>query len=166
MNKTAAASRNLSLNALRGAVGGVVGAGDAVGCWDQLVWLWRILSALDGLMVTLWAIVYRLRAGEIALGGVCPAGAMALGARPVVAASRLARVRARTGVRTMPDRRGLTGAMAPAGGEPRGARPLMEWGWRDRGLVALSPVQGARWRMFSEPGWGASRSCDLIVPVG
>ena len=131
MNKTAAASRNLSLNALRGAVGGVVGAGDAVGCWDQLVWLWRILSALDGLMVTLWAIVYRLRAGEIALGGVCPAG-----------------------------------AMAPAGGEPRGARPLMEWGRRDRGLVALSPVQGARWRMFSEPGWGASRSCDLIVPVG
>jgi hypothetical protein len=166
MNTAAAISPNSSLNALRGAVGGVVGAAEDGDCWDRLVWLWRILSALDGLMVTLWEIVYRLRAGEIALGGVCPAGAMALGTRPVVAASRLARVRARTGVRAMPDRRGLTGAMAPAGGEPRGARPLMEWGWRDRGLVALSPVQGGRWRMFSEPGWGASRSCDLIVPVG
>jgi hypothetical protein len=166
MNTAAAISPNSSLNALRGAVGGVVGAAEDGDCWDRLVWLWRILSALDGLMATLWAIVYRLRAGEIALGGVCPAGAMALGARPVVAASRLARVRARTGVRTMPDRRGLTGAMALAGGEPRGARPLMEWGWRDRGLVALSPVQGGRWRMFSESGWGASRSCDLIVPIG
>ena len=79
MNNTAALPPNLSLSALRGAVGGVLGAGDGLGCWDQVVWLWRIFWALDGLMATLWAIVYRLRAGEMALGGVGPVGAMALG---------------------------------------------------------------------------------------
>jgi hypothetical protein len=56
--------------------------------------------------------------------------------------------------------------VAPAGGVRRGARPLMAWGWRGRVSVGLSPVQGGRWRMFSESGWGALRSCDLIVPVG
>ena len=164
MDNTAAAFPNSSLSALRGAVGGVVDAVDAVGWWDQLVWLWRIMSALDGLMVTLWAIVHRLRADGELLGGVCPAGAMALGERAAVAGS--GRRRAGAGVRAMPGRRVLTGAVAPAGGVRLGARPLMEWGWQDRVSVGLSPVQGGRWRMFSESGWGASRSCDLIVPVG
>jgi len=35
MNRDSSFPPNSSLNALRGAVGGVVGAADTVGCWDQ-----------------------------------------------------------------------------------------------------------------------------------
>jgi len=161
MNDTAALPPNSSLTALRGAVCGVVGAGDALGRWDQVVWLWRIVSALDGLMAALWAIVYRLRAGEVLVGGVGPAEAVVRGARAVVAGSGL--VRRRAGVRAVADRRVLTGAAA--GGVPCGAWPQAGWGCRDRGLGGVSPVLAVRGRLFSELGWGASRSCVLIVPV-
>ena len=168
MNDTAAVSSNPSLNALRGAVGGVVGAGDAVSCWDQLVWIWRIMRALDGLISVLWAIVHRLRAGEIPLGGVCPAGAMAAtdcGERPVVVGSGLVRRRAVARVQAMPGRRVLTGAVASAGWAQRCERPQVDWGRRDQVWAGMSPVLGARGGRFSEPGWGGSRSCVLIVTV-
>jgi len=152
MKTTTAVSSLSSLSALRGAVGGVVDAADAEGWWDRLVWLWRILSALDGLMATLWAIVDRLRAGEIVPGGVCPAGTVAMGARPVVAGSRPVRRR------VVADRCGV--AVVPA----ERARPRMEWGWRDLGLVAMAPIAAARLRISSESGWRASRSCAIIVP--
>ena len=165
MNNTAAISHNLSLSALRGAVGGVVGAADGLGCWDRVVSIWRIFWALDGLIAVLWAIVHRLRAGEVRLGGVCPAGA-ALGELPVVAGSGPVRRRAVARVRAMAGRRVLTGAVASVGRVRRGERSLVGWGWRGRVLVGISPVLAARCRLFSELGWGSSRNCALIVPVG
>jgi hypothetical protein len=156
MDNTSAHSPNSSLSALRGAVGGVFGATDAVGCWDRLVWLWRILGALDGLMAVLWAIVDRLRAGDGLLDGGCPAGAAALGERPGLAGLRLVRVRAVSGRRVL--------AVASVGRVRRGAQ--VGWGRRGRGLVGISPVLAVRSRRFSELGLGSSRSCVLFVPVG
>ena len=159
MDNSAAVSPPLSLNALRGAVGGVVGAADGLGCWDQVVSIWRIFWALDGLIAVLWAIVHRLRAGEVRLGGVCPAGA-ALGERPVVAGSGPVRRRAVARVRAMAGRRVLTGAVASVGRVRRFA-----WVDRrrcDRGLGGVSPV---RCRLFSELGLAPSSICVLIVPV-
>ena len=162
MDNTAGLSPNLSLSALRGAVGEVVGAADDLGCWGRVVSIWRIFWALDRLMAVLWAIVDRLRAGETPLGLGCPAGA-ALGERPGVAELRPVRLRAVAGVRAVSGRRVLTGAAA--GGEPCGAWSQAGWGCRDRGLGGVSPVLAVRGRLFSELGWGASRSCVLIVPV-
>ena len=158
MDNSAAVSPPLSLNALRGAVGGVVGAADGLGCWDRVVSIWRIFWALDGLIAVLWAIVHRLRAGEVRLGGVCPAGA-ALGERPVVAGSGPVRRRAVARVRAMAGRRVLTGAVASVG-------RVRRFAWVDRrrcdpGLGGVSPV---RCRLFSELGWGSSRNCAPIVP--
>jgi hypothetical protein len=158
MNNTAAISPNPSLTALRGAVGGVVGAVDDLGCWDRMVSIWRIFWALDGLIAVLWAIVHRLRCGDGLIGGGCPAGA-ASGERSVVAGLRPVRVRAVAG------RRVLTGAVASVGRVRRGGRSVMAWSWQGRVLVGESAVL-ARWcRLFSELGWGAARSCVHFVPV-
>jgi hypothetical protein len=165
MDNTAAPSPNSSLNALRGAVGGVLGAAGAVGCWDQLVSIWRIFWALDGLIAVLWAIVDRLRAGDELVGGGCPAGA-AWDERPVVAGSGPVRRRAVAGVRAVSGRRVLTGAVASVGRVRRGARARVDWGRRGRVLGRISPVLAVRCRLFSELGWGASRNCVLIVPDG
>jgi hypothetical protein len=160
MDNTSAVSPNLSLSALRGAVGGVVGAADDLGCWDRVVSIWRIFWALDGLMAVLWAIVDRLRAGEVSLGGGCPAGTMAvLGERPGIAGLR--RVRAVAGVRAVSGRRVLAGAVASVGRVRRFSRARMEW--RGRVLVGISPVLAVRCRLFSELGWGLSRNCTLFV---
>jgi len=164
MNNTAALPPNLSLSALRGAVGGVVGAADELGCWDRVVSIWRIFWALDGLIAVLWAIVHRLRAGDAVVGGGCPAGA-ALGERAVVAGSGPVRVRAVSGVRAVAGRRVLAGAVASVGRVRLGARARVDWGRRGRVLVGVSPVLAVRGRWFSEFGWGVGRNCVLIVPV-
>jgi hypothetical protein len=162
MDNTSAVSPNLSLSALRGAVGGVVGAADDLGCWDRVVSIWRIFLALDGLMAVLWAIVDRLRAGDGLLGGGCPDGAAAaLGERPVVAGSGL--MRAVAGVRAVSGRRVLAGAVVSVVRVRRCARARVEW--RDRVLVGVSSVSAVRCRRFSELGWGAARNCVLFVPV-
>ena len=162
MDNTAAVSPNLSLSALRGAVGGVVGAVDDLGCWDRAVSIWRIFWALDGLIAVLWAMVHRLRAGDVLVGGGCPAGA-ARDERPVVAGSGPVRRRAVACGRAVSGRRVLTGAVASVGRVRRGGRSLVAW--RGRVLVGMSPVLAVRSRLFSELGWGSSRSCVLIVPV-
>jgi len=154
MNDNSAVSPPLSLSALRGAVGGVVGAADDLGCWDRLVSIWRIFWALDGLIAVLWAIVHRLRSGEGLVVGA-PSDE-----RPVVAGSRLVRVRAVAGVRAVSGRRVLTGAVASVG---RGGR--LPIAWRGRVLVGVSPALAVRCRRFSELGWGSARNCALIVPV-
>jgi hypothetical protein len=169
MNRDSSFPPNSSLNALRGAVGGVVGAADTVGCWDQMVWLWRIFLQLDRLMAVLWAMIHRMRAGETWAGGVCPAGAVVLGARPVVAGSGSARRRGVARVLMMPERRVVAAAVDSAGEIRRGAR-LADSGWRDWGcrgrvLGAMSSMSAVRGSRFSESGWGGSRSCVLIVPV-
>jgi hypothetical protein len=153
MDNTAAVSPDFSLSALRGAVGGVVGAADAVGCWDRLVSIWRIFWALDGLMAVLWAIVDRLRAGEMSLGLGCPAGAVS-DERPVAAGLRPVRLRAVAGVRAVAGRR-----------VRRFSRPRVDWERQERVLGGVSAVLAVRCRWFSELGWGAARSCVLFVPV-
>ena len=163
MTDTVAFSPNSSLNALRGAVGGVVGAADGLGCWDRVVSIWRIFWALDGLIAVLWAIVHRIRAGEVPLGLGCPAGAAALGEPPRVVGLR--QVRAVAGVRAVAARRVLTGAVASVGRVRRGVRARVDWGRRGRVLVGVSPVLAVRGRWFSEFGWGVGRNCVLIVPV-
>jgi hypothetical protein len=164
MNNTAAISPNPSLTALRGAVGGVVGAADDLGSWDRMVSIWRIFWALDGLIAVLWAIVHRLRCGDGLIGGGCPAGA-ASGERLVVAGSGPVRRRAVGGVRAVADRCVSTGAVASVGRVRRGGRSVMAWSWHGRVLVGESAVL-ARWcRLFSELGWGAARSCVHFVPV-
>ena len=164
MDNTAAVSPNLSLSALRGAVGGVVGAVDDLGCWDRAVSIWRIFWALDGLIAVLWAIVHRLRAGDGLVGGGFPAGA-ASGERSVVGGLRPVRLRAVAGVRAVAARRVLTGAVASVGRVRRGGRSAMGWGWQGRVLVGESAVLAVRCRLFSELGWGAAQNCVLIVPV-
>ena len=154
MNDNSAVSPPLSLSALRGAVGGVVGAADDLGCWDRLVSIWRIFWALDGLIAVLWAIVHRLRSGEGLVVGA-PSDE-----RPVVAGSRPVRVRAVAGVRAVSGRRVLTGAVASVG---RGGR--LPIAWRGRVLVGESPVLAVRGRRFSELGLGSARNCVLIVPI-
>jgi len=155
MNDCSAVSPPLSLSALRGAVGEVVGAADEVGCWDRLVSIWRIFWALDGLIAVLWAIVDRLRAGDGLVGGACPAG--------TVLCRRPGRVRAVAGVRAVSGRRVVTGAVASVGRVRRGGRALVAW--RGRVLVGESPVLAVRGRRFSELGLGSARNCVLIVPI-
>ena len=157
MDNTVAAPPNLALNALRGAVGEVVGAADDLGCWDRLVSIWRIFWALDGLIAELWAIVHRLRSGEGLVVGA-PSDE-----RPVVAGSRPVRVRAVACVRAVSGRRVLTGAVASVGRVRRGGRALIAW--RGRVLVGVSPALAVRCRRFSELGWGSARNCALIVPI-
>jgi len=157
MNDNSAASPPLSLSALRGAVGEVVGGADDLGCWDRMVSIWRIFWALDGLMAALWAIVDRLRSGEGLVGGA-PSDE-----RPVVAGLRPVRVRAVTGVRVVSGRRVLTGAVTSVGRVRRGGRPLVVW--RSRVLTGVSPVLAVRCRRFSELGWGSAQNCALIVPI-
>jgi hypothetical protein len=164
MANTSAPSQNSSLSALRGAVGGVLGAADDLGCWGRVVSIWRIFWALDGLMAVLWAIVDRLRAGDGLVGLGCHAGAVS-DERLVVAGLRPVRRRAVAGVRAVVGRRVLTGAVASVGRVRRGERSLVGWGWRGRVLVGISPVLAARCRWFSELGWGDARRCVLIVPV-
>ena len=164
MDNTSAISPNLSLSALRGAVGGVVGAADGLGCWDRVVSIWRIFWALDGLIAVLWAMVHRLRAGDVLVGGGCPAGA-ARDERPVVAGSGPVRRRAVACGRAVSGRRVLTGAVASVGRVRRGVRARVDWGRRGRVLVGVSPVLAVRGRWFSELGWGELRNCVLIVPV-
>jgi len=161
MNNSAAASPPLSLHALRGAVGEVVGATDDLGCWDRVVSIWRIFLALDGLIAALWAMVYRMRAGETLVGGGFSAGA-ALGERPVAAGPGPVRRRVSAGARAVVGRCVLTGAVASVGRVRRCPR-VREAFWR--GLVRVPPVLAVRCRRFSEPGWVTSRSCVLIVPV-
>ena len=169
MNDTVAFPPNSSLTALRGAVGEVLGAGDAVGCWDRMVALWRIFLALDGLIAVLWGIVHRLRAGEMVLEERYPAGAVAvLGERPGRAGSGLVRLRssrrraAAVGVSVMAGPCGLMGSV----GRARVRFGRVEFGRRDRGLAGMSPVLAVRGRRFSDLGWGGLRNCALIVPVG
>ena len=176
MNRDVRISPDLSLTALRGAVGEVVGVGRAGDCWDQIVGLWRIFQQLDRLMALLWTMIHRIRAGEHGVAGVCPAAAAIGCARVVVAGSGLGRLRAVAGDRAMPGRPGLMGAVASAG-EGR-LVDLGSWdcglpdrGWPDPGCQArcwgeLPPMSGGGWRRFSESGWGGARSCVLIVPVG
>ena len=172
MNKRVATPPHSSLTALRGAVGEVLGAGDAVGCWDRMVALWRIFLALDGLIAVLWGIVHRLRAGEMVLEERYPAGAVAvLGERPGRAGSGLVRLRssrrraAAVGVSVMA---GSCGLMGPVGsvGWARVRFGRVACGRRDRGLAGMSPVLAVRGRRFSDLGWGGLRNCALIVPVG
>jgi len=149
MNDGSAVSPPLSLNALRGAVGGVVGAADDWGFWDRMVSIWRIFWALDGLMAALWAIVDRLRAGEVLPGGDCPAGVVA--ERAVVAGLRP--VRAVAGVRAVAARRVVTGAVASVGRVRRYQRVRLDWPRRGRDLVGRAPVLAVRGRRFLEIGW-------------
>ena len=164
MDNTVAVSPNSSLSALRGAVGEVLGAADAVGCWDRLVLVWRLMWALDGLMAVLWAMVDRLRAGDGLVGLGCPAG-VACDERPVAAGSGPVRRRAVAVVRAVSGRRVLTGAVASVGRVRRGGRSVVAWSWPGLDLVGVSPVLAVRCPRFSELGWGSSRSCVLIVPV-
>jgi len=161
MNHTAATSPQLSLSALHGAVGDVVGVADGAGCWDRVVSIWRIFLALDGLMAALWAIVHRLRCGDGLDAGDCVVAAV-LDERPVVAGSGLVRRRAVAGVRAVAGRRVLTGAVASVGRVRRFGR--VGWRRRRRGRV-LRRVLAVRCRLISEPGVGLSRNCVLIVPV-
>jgi len=156
MSEPAAFSPNLSLAALRGAVGDVVGVADEVGCWDRLVSIWRIFWALDALIAVLWAIVHRLRAGELVLGGECPAEAVSV-ERGMVARFRPLRVRAVAGAR----------AVASVGRVRVrvGVRVRVAWGRRGRELAWRAPVLGVRGRRFSELAVGASRIRVLIVPA-
>ena len=156
MNEIASPPPPLNLHALRGAVGDVVGA---AGCWGQLVWIWRIMGALDGLIAVLWAIVHRLRAGDVLVGGGCPAGA-GLDRRLMVAGTGPVRRRPVVRVRAVAVRRVLTEAEASVG-RVQGFSPGNR-GRFDCGLDGISPV---RRRLFSELGCGASRNCVPIVPV-
>ena len=164
MDNSAAVSPPLSLSALRGAVGGVVGAADDWGCWDRVVSVWRIFWALDGLIAVLWAIVHRIRAGDGVVSGDCPAGPVR-DERLVIAGSGPVPQRAVARVRAMAGRRVLTGAVASVGRVRRGVRARVDWGRRGRVLGGVSPVLVVRCRRFSELGWGSSRNCVLIVPV-
>jgi len=155
MNKTAGVSPSLSLSALRGALGEVVGAGD-VGCWDRVVSVWRIFCALDRLIAVLWGIVHRLRAGEVLVGVDCSAGA-------VVAAPVRRRVVAR--VRAVAGRRVLTGAVASVGRVRRYRRARVRWALRGRGLAWRAPGLAVRGHFSSEVGRGAGPNCVLIVTI-
>ena len=160
MDNTVAAPPNLALNALRGAVGEVVGAADDLGCWDRLVSIWRIFWALDGLISVLWAIVHRLRAGEVppdgdCLGRTCLAGAAAeTGENLVVVGPGMVRRRAAAGVRARP--------VASVGRVRRYQRARVAFG---RVLAGVSPVLAVRCRRSSELGWVAARNCALIGPL-
>ena len=157
MNKTAAVSPLLSLRALRGAVGEVVGADD-VSCWDRVVSIWRIFWALDRLIAVLWAIVHRIRDGEVLAGGDCPAGAVVVAPGPVQRRG-VARIRAAVG------RRVLTGAVASVGRVRRYRRARVDWGPLCREWGWQAPVLAVRGRFSSELGRVPSRNCVLIVPV-
>ena len=108
MDSTTAVSPHSSLTALRGAVGGVMRAGDALGRWDRMVSLWHIFCALDALMAVLWSFVQRVRTGEMPIDGPRCAGALGC-ERQGAARSGLARVASRqrtplrrpSGLRTM-----------------------------------------------------------------
>ena len=159
MNKTAAVFPVLSLSALRGAVGEVVGGADEMGCWDRVVSVWRIFLALDGLIAVLWAIVHRIRDGEALAGGECPAGA-------VVAASGPVRRRAVAGARAAVGRCVLTEVVASVGRVRRRAWVGgVRWWAEAHPTCWLAPVLAVRGRRFSEIVWGSSRNCGLIVPV-
>jgi len=159
MNIGSAPPLNLSLDALRGAVGEVVGG---EGCWDRVVSIWRIFWALDRLIAVLWGIVHRLRADGMPVGLVEPAGA-ARDERPVVA--RVRRVRAVGCVRTVAARRVLMLAVGKADGMRRVARPGADVGWFGSNLGRESAVLGFGWRGFYRVGVVTSRNCVLIVPV-
>jgi len=161
MDSRAAASPHLSLNALRGAVGGVVAASDDWNCWDRLVSIWRIFLALDGLIAVLWAIVHRLRAGDELVGEACSAGA-ASAERVAVAGPGSVRRRVAAGVRAVAGRRVLAGATASVGRVRRYQRARVAFG---RVLAGVSPVLAVRCRRSSELGWVAARNCALIVPL-
>ena len=163
MDNTVAAPPNLALNALRGAVGEVVGAADDLGCWDRLVSIWRIFWALDGLISVLCAIVHRLRAGEVppdgdCLGRTCLAGTAAeTGENLVVVGPGMVRRRPAAGVRARP--------VASVGRVRRCGRPVVEWGWRGPGLGGISPVLAVRCRLVSKLGRRLSRNRAQIVPI-
>jgi hypothetical protein len=161
MNDNSAVSPNLSLSALRGAVGGVFEMADDLGRWDRLVGIWRIFLALDGLIGVLWAIVHRLRGGGGLFVGSFSARA-ARAERLVVAGSGPVRLRAVAGVRTMAGRRVLTEAVASVGRVRRSSRARVDWG---PGVAGVSPVLAIRRRRFSELGWSSSWSCVLIVTI-
>jgi hypothetical protein len=160
MNDTVAFSPNSSLTALRGAVGEVVGAGDAVGCWDRVVSLWRIFWALDGLIAVLWGIVDRLRAGEMVLEGRCPVGAVAvLRERAGRAGCEPARVRAAVaGIRAVVGRRVLARPVVSVG------RARVDLGSIEPGLVGMSPVLAILCWRFSNGGLDLSQNHVPIVP--
>jgi len=158
MNKTAV-SPSLSLSALRGAVGGVMGAADEVGCWDRVVSIWRIFWALDRLMAVLWAIVDRLRAGE-----GCLAGAVGT-ERPLVAASGPVRLLV---ARPRLVRRRAVAAVRPVVTVGRGRRCLrapVDWGPLSRGLAWRAPDLAVWGLRFSAVGSGLTRNCVHFVPV-
>jgi hypothetical protein len=154
MNGGFSPSPDLSLRALRGAVGEVVGG---AGCWDRVVSIWRIFWALDGLISVLWGIVHRLRAGEMLVGLDGPAEVV------VASHQRPGRRRAVAGGMAMPGRRVLTSVATSVGGMRR-ERPRVDWDWRGRKMVVMPPVLAVRGARFSELGWGLSRNCILIVP--
>ena len=153
MSEPVAFSPQSSLNALRGAVGGVWGVADETGCWDRLVSIWRILWALDELMAVLWAIVFRLRAGDVALGVVCRAEVVCAGR---VAVAGVRRVRLRAGLRR------IVAGVRPVA---MAGRARVAWARQGRRLAWRAPDLGIRGRRFSELAMGASRSCVLNVPI-
>jgi hypothetical protein len=163
MNSTTALSPHLSLTALRGAVGGVVGAEDGGGCWDQLVWLWRIFSALDGLMAVLWALVHRIRADGVKLALVGPAVAEIVRREPSVVTG--VRRRAVAGGQAVPGRRVSSAVVALVRPVQWGARVPVDWGPRGRDLAWRAPVLAVRGSRFSKLGMGDAQNCALIVPV-
>ena len=142
MNRTAV-SPSLSLSALRGAVGGVVGAADELGCWDRVVSIWRIFWALDRLIAVLWAIVERLRADD-----GCSAGAE----RSLIAVSGSVRVLV---VRRRSGRRRAVATVRPVASVGRVRRCLrapVDWGLLGRGLAWRAPDLVFRGRRFLEVG--------------
>ena len=158
MANTSAVSPNSSLSALRGAVGGVLGAADDLGCWDRVVSIWRIFLALDRLIAVLWAIVERLRAKVDLAGGVGPAKVAPSG-RPQVGGSRPKRVRALSG------RRPSTAVVVSVRRILPSHRPPVGCAWPGCDLGGISSVPAIQSLLFSELGWAAARDCAVFVTI-
>jgi hypothetical protein len=159
MDRTVSLPRNSSLDALRGAVGEVVG--DGVGRWDRMLSLWRIFTALDALMAVLWGIVHRIAAGEIEVDGHEPVGAVAVrGMRPGVAGPVRVRIwtsRLRpgvSGIAVVAERRGTTADGAS------GAGVLWDVGSAETPSMLADEVP-----RFSNRRLGALENCAHFVPV-
>ena len=163
MNSSAALPPNSSLRALRGAIGEVVGTGDAVGGWDRLVSLWRIFWALDRLIAVLWSIVHRIAAGDLPFDGVYPAGQVAgtgvAGSDLVQRTSRRRTARRRTAR----PRCAMAGVRAMAG---RGVtmRPVASLGCA-RGLVEMSAILMVGYRRFSNLRVSTPQNRAIIVLI-
>jgi hypothetical protein len=164
MNRTPLPAHHSGLSALRGAVDGIVGATDAVGTWDRLVWVWRILCALDGLIATLWGIVRQLREGQMALGAIGGSAMMVRVDMPVVARSERRLRRVVAGVHAVPERPGLTRVVAAARRVPGPVLPQWDWGWRGRAEGGLAPVVAAGCLSAAKFRWGVTENCALLVP--